>query len=305
MSEELASVELDRPSRVTFGTGTGILRALRVQQWLKNALVFLPMLAGHRFGDLEAWRNGLLCFVLFSLGASGQYVINDIADRGWDRLDLRKRSRPVASGQMSVIAAWWVAVFLVVASGVVAWFFSSGAFPVLVLYHACALAYTFALKRAAVLDVLMLAGLYGLRVFAGGAATGVAPSPWLIGFTLFLFLSLALLKRVTELPSDATSLGGRGFRPEDRTFLIVLGVNSGLISVVVLALYIQNPLVALMYRHPEALWLMALVLTYWISRTWLLAVRGSMARGLWISLATDPCGYAAFGLILVILHLAI
>lgn len=202
-----------------------LLQALRPEQWLKNLLVFLPMLAGHHFRDGEAWANATLCFAVFSLGASGQYLINDVADLRWDRLNPRKRWRPLASGRLGTAAAMATAPVLVCMSLGGAWLLPEGVFAILLGYHAGALAYTFALKRAAVLDVVALASMYGLRVFAGGAAVQIWPSPWLIAFALFLFLSLALLKRVVELPGAGEAAPGRGFGADDRTYLLVLGVK--------------------------------------------------------------------------------
>lgn len=282
-----------------------LLQALRPEQWLKNLLVFLPMLAGHHFQDEHSWINAALCFAIFSLGASGQYVINDLADLRWDRLDRCKRGRPLASGRLQPITARAAAAVLILLSLAIAWWLPEGVFAILLGYHAGALAYTFALKRAAVLDVVLLASMYGLRVFAGGAAVQIWPSPWLIAFALFFFLSLALLKRVVELPGAGEAAPGRGFSADDRTYLIVLGVNTGLLSVLVLALYVQSPMVSVLYRRPEALWLLALALAYWVARTWLRAARGEMSRGLWISLATDAGGYCVLGAAVLIFYFAI
>lgn len=297
--------EAERAEAFAGGTGGALLQAMRLEQWLKNVLVFLPMLAAHQFFSGDSWAAAGLCFVLFSLGASGQYLVNDLADVRWDREDPRKRLRPVAAGRLGRGAAGTAAAVLMGASVGMAWLLPAGAAAVLLGYHALALAYTFALKRAAILDVIVLAVLYGLRVFAGGAAVGIWPSPWLIAFTLFLFLSLALLKRVVELPHEGEPVQGRAVQAGDRLFLIVLGVNAGLMSVVVLALYIQAPMVKELYRRPEALWLLALALAYWVARTWLRAVRGEMARGLWMALATDRGSYATFGVALLICYFAI
>lgn len=282
-----------------------LILSLRCEQWLKNLLVFVPLMAGHRFYDGVAWLNTVGCFLLFSIGASGQYLINDVVDFRWDRQDPHKSRRPIAAGRIHRGRALAVGIFFVTGCTALSWLLPAGAFTVMVLYHVSALAYTFGLKRVPILDVVLLATLYGMRVFAGGATAVIRPSEWLLAFTLFLFLSLALLKRVAELPAGPASSLGRGFRADDRTFLIIFGLNTGMLSVVVLTLYVQSPIVALLYRRPQVLCLLAVVLTYWVAHTWLRAVRGEFEQGLWISLAKDRVGYLALITALLIFFLAI
>ena len=174
-------------------------RALRTYQWVKNALLFLPLLLAHRVGDGEAWAAAAVGFVAFSLTASFGYVVNDLVDREADRQHPTKRHRPFASGALS--PAFGVALapaLLLVAFGLAAWLLPAAFLVALAAYLVTTVAYSFALKRMPVTDVVVLAGLYTLRILAGGAATGITVSEWLLGFSMFFFLSLAMLKRYAE-----------------------------------------------------------------------------------------------------------
>ncbi|MDR3435508.1 UbiA family prenyltransferase [Telmatospirillum sp.] len=255
------------------------VRALRPHQWVKNALLFLPMLTAHTF----SWHNiALLCWAVaaFCLTASATYIVNDMIDLEADRHHRSKRNRPLAKAEITLAGARILALALIVAGAGLASIVSLPFLAALGVYVAGTLGYSLALKRRPVVDVLILAGLYTLRVVAGGVALRIPISAWLLAFCLFLFLCLAFVKRLTELQSlpagaDATRMG-RGYRQDDIPLLLILCAVSGYVSVLVLALYVNSPVVATLYSHPEGLWGVCLLLLYWITRTLLLTHRGEI-----------------------------
>ncbi len=284
-------------------------RALRTYQWVKNVLLFVPMLMAHRVSEPEVWMSAALGFVAFSLCASSAYVVNDLVDREADRQHPTKRNRPFASGALPFGFGVVLAPALVVAAFGIAWFALPTAFRLtLAVYLAVTLAYSFVLKRQPVLDVLVLAGLYALRIFAGGAATGVPVSEWLLAFSLFFFLSLALLKRFAELRraelDPSASLHGRGYRGDDVPILRTAGQAAGYLSVFVLAFHIRSPEVSVLYEQPFLLWLVAVLLLYWVTRAWLLAGRGDLDDDPILFAAKDPASYVTFGLVGAVLLVA-
>jgi 4-hydroxybenzoate polyprenyltransferase/phosphoserine phosphatase len=256
------------------------VRALRVHQWAKNVLIFVPVFAAHRF-DGPTLLRATAAFAAFSLCASSVYLLNDMLDLPHDRLHPTKRLRPFASGRLDVARAPPL-IALCLAGG----FALALALPLrfllmLALYYACTLSYSLGLKRWAVWDVMMLAGLYTLRVFVGSAATGIHLSPWLLAFSLFLFFSLAVVKRQTELVQHigegrTAKLSGRGYGPEDMDMLRSMAASAGYMAVLVLALYVNSSDVATLYRHPSALWALCPALMFWVSRVLILANRGQM-----------------------------
>ena len=255
------------------------LQALRVHQWVKNVLVLVPFALGHQWSGL--FGSGLLAMLAMSMAASSAYLLNDLLDLEADRHHPRKRRRPLASGAMGLREAllWIPALFGgAMCLGLIAlpWPF------VLVLlgYYATTLAYSWILKGIVLLDVLVLAGLYTIRLAAGAAAGSIVVSSWLLAFSLFVFLSLALLKRYTELlvmqVEGRHSALGRGYAVTDLALLPSLGCAAGYMAVLVLALYIDSPDILALYSHPTLVWLLCPLLLYWISRVWLLAHRGQM-----------------------------
>lgn len=258
-----------------------LLKELRIHQWAKNVLVFLPFILAHEWTNTEKWMSAVLAFFSFSLVASSVYVLNDIWDREADRQHPRKKHRPIASGRLSLFAAW-VTVPLVLFAGLgMGWRLVSLNYTgVLALYWVITCSYTFYLKRKVLLDVLILAGLYTIRLYGGAVATEVIISEWLMGFSLFFFLSLALIKRYTELDGKREegllSPGGRGYTTGDLTLLMAIGIASGLISVLIFALYINSENVTRLYDNHRLLWFAAPVLLYWIMRMWKIAQRGRM-----------------------------
>lgn len=284
------------------------LRALRMHQWAKNVLVFLPLFAGHTF-DMEAIGRTILAFLCFCMAASSAYIINDLLDLPGDRAHHRKRNRPFASGAIPVahgppLAALLLAAAIAGAALLPIWFFG-----VLVLYVTATLAYSLVLKRKLLVDVIVLGGLYTVRVLGGVAAVGVEQSPWLLMFSLFLFLCLAIVKRCSELVARRAAGGldtvGRGYRVEDLYVLLGLAGASGFGAVLVVSLYITSPEVQELYSNPERLWLICPLLLYWVSRVVVLSNRGTLHDDPVVFALTDKVSWVAGSLVAAIVVFAI
>ena len=256
------------------------LQALRPQQWLKNLLVFVPLVTSHAVLDPGQILLAMLAFIAFGLCASAVYVINDLLDLADDRRHPRKRMRVFAAGNVPALSGIVMAPVLLAAAMAIALAVSPVFVAVLATYVAVTTAYSFALKRLVLVDVFTLAGLYTVRLIGGSAALGLWPTFWLLAFSMFVFLSLAMLKRYTELlgarEAGEASAPGRGYRTGDLELLSALGGGAGYLSVLVLALYVNSPAVLPLYARPDALWLLCPLLLYWISRAWLVAHRGNM-----------------------------
>ena len=273
-----------------------VVRQLRVHQWAKNLLVFLPAVAAHVIGDWQVLARCGLAFVAFSAVASAVYVINDLLDLQHDRQHPRKRLRPFAAGDLPLQMGIALAPALLVA-GLALGFAVSPLFAlVLIAYLLTTIAYSLFLKGVAILDVMVLASLYTIRMLGGSAVIEQRPSFWLLAFSTFLFLSLAMVKRYIELrhvvAERQDSAAGRGYRAGDTEIVAAVGAAAGLMLVLVLALYIDSPKVAELYRIPEALWLVCLVLLYWIARVWLLAHRDEMHDDPVVFALKDPVSLA-------------
>ena len=254
--------------------------ALRLHQWAKNLLIFLPLLASHRIEEVALIRSALLAFFAFGLCASSVYVLNDLMDLEADRHHPRKRLRAFASGALSPQAGLWVCAALLLAALWIGWQVGAAFTVWLDVYLALTLLYTFLLKRKILVDALTLAGLYTLRILAGGAAVGIWPGFWLLAFSLFLFLSLAFVKRYSEvsvqLAQGRHGTQGRDYLITDLPLIEMLGIVSGFAAVVVMALYINGTSIAVLYPNQDVIWLTVPILLYWISRMWVKAHRGEM-----------------------------
>ena len=263
------------------GSRTGAwMKALRLHQWLKNLLVFLPLLTAHLVLVPSAVLHASLAFVSFCLCASGVYLLNDLLDLEADRRHPRKRLRPFAAGTLPLTAGLIAAPALTVAAFALALGISKLFAAALAGYYALTLAYSFALKRVVMLDAVVLATLYTIRIIAGTLALRIGVSFWLLAFSMFLFLSLAMIKRYTELDvllknGDNRSIG-RGYAVDDLPLVQSLGAASGYLAVLVLALYINSTASEILYHRPVVLWLLCPLLLYWISRAWLITHRGGM-----------------------------
>lgn len=256
-----------------------ILRAMRPHQWLKNLLVVLPALAAHQF-DAATLLTAILAFVSFSLVASSVYLLNDLLDLGADRAHPRKRFRPFASGELPLRLGRSICISLLGAGAVIGAVVGPQFLGILAAYYIITVLYSFGLKKRPILDICTLAGLYTLRIVAGGAAMAIPLSVWLLAFSVFIFLALAAMKRQAELV-DTLAQGksgaeGRGYRTADLPLMSQMALTSGYAAVLVLALYISSPEVQVLYGWPGALWGICLVLIYWISRAVFKTHRGEM-----------------------------
>ena len=257
-----------------------VLRALRPHQWAKNALVLVPLFAAHRVGDLGSITLGLAGLVAFCLCASSVYLLNDMLDLEADRGQARKGKRPFASGDLSIATGLLLAPTLLLLAALIAAFLPMRFQVSLAAYYVLTFAYSTVLKRMLLVDAVALAGLYTLRIIAGAGAVTVALSFWLLLFSVFLFLSLAFVKRYAELDAlrrqQQLQALGRGYHVEDLAVLQSFGTAAGYLSVLVLALYINSPEIEPLYHRPKAIWMLCVLLLYWISRVWMTAHRGGM-----------------------------
>jgi len=270
----------------TIRTNTSGLRdwrkAMRMHQWLKNALIFVPLLASHRFTQFDLMRDGVFAFFCFGLCASSVYILNDLLDLGDDRHHKSKCNRPFASGRLSIKAGLiFVPTLLVAAFGaalvLLPWQFSA----VMAAYYGLTLAYSLQLKRLMAVDVIVLAMLYTTRIIAGVAAFNLTLTFWILAFSMFIFLSLAMVKRYAELRDarvrEVTTMArGRGYYPGDLDMIASLGASSGYLAVMVLALYIQDAKTTALYVTPHVIWLACPLLLFWVTRVWMLTHRGQM-----------------------------
>lgn len=256
------------------------VKTLRLHQWSKNVLVFLPIFTAHRFAELPMLLAGVGTFFAFGLCASSVYILNDLLDLEADRAHPTKKARPFASGELSVAAGVVLSPVLLACGLSLAAWLAMPLFGLLVAYFALNLAYTFWLKQVVVVDVLLLASMYTARIFAGAAATSLFVSPWLLAFSMFFFVSLALVKRCAELSlrraRNEEKLAGRAYVTADLETVRSLGTSTGGLAVLVFALYLQSDIVRSLYTHPERLWAMCPLILYWVGRVWLLVNRGEM-----------------------------
>lgn len=264
-----------------------LLKALRPHQWAKNLLIFLPLMLGHALSAAKL-LTAFEAFCCFCLTASSAYIVNDLLDIEADRRHPKKRRRPFASGDLAPAAGIVIVALLLLLAGLGALLLPGGFDAWLVLYLATTLAYSLYLKRIPLVDVLVLSGLYILRLLAGAAATLTPISHWLAGFSMFLFLSLAIVKRFAELEnlraSNSTPKNNRGYLLADLDQLRAFGTASAYAAVVVFAIYISGPEVVRLYRQPRLLWLIVPLMILWLNRVWLLASRGELDE--------DPVAFA-------------
>lgn len=258
-----------------------VARTLRIHQWIKNFLVFVPLLMAHRVLDATVLVRTSYAFGAWCLCASGVYLLNDLLDLEADQQHPQKKHRALASGALNSKSLWVLIPALFIAGLAIAFLLLPVTFGAsLVLYLVMTTSYSAYLKRVLIVDVLLLAGLYTLRVLSGGFAADIPVSPWLLAFSMFLFLSLAFVKRYAELLNtgdQGRNNSRRNYSTRDAELLRSFGSASGYLSVLVLVLYINNSKeVVALYRSPTILWLIGPCLLYWITRVWLLANRGQM-----------------------------
>ena len=281
---------------------------MRCQQWIKNLLIFSPMFLAHRFTETDVLIKSVTSFFSFSFAASAIYVLNDLFDLSADQHHPRKCRRPFASGDLPIVAGTLLTPLLVIASLLLCIFLPLPFLQTLLAYYILTTLYSWRIKQIPAADVLMLAVLYAMRILAGSAATGTSTSIWFVGFSIFLFLSLALLKRMAELREIKDQLPGdnarreRGYKSGDLPLLLGFGVASGYIATVVFTLYLGSEKVTRLYSRPELLWIFCPLLLYWITRIWYLAWRGRMRDDPLAFATKDPQTYliSALGIAVVL-----
>lgn len=299
------------PEVESLSWGGGLFREVRPSQWVKNALVFAPLILAHEWADGARLIAVGIAFVAFCCAASMGYILNDLIDLESDRLHPEKCSRPLASGEVSIPMA--LALLLLLTAGftlLCVFFLTLATTGMLLIYLSLTFTYSFYFKRQLLLDTLVLAGLYTHRLLTGGIAADVTVSPWLLVFSAFLFLSLALVKRFSELLAAPESkekeqeVKGRAYRKGDMSGVRALGQACGLVAILVLCLYVSGQEVARLYPAPEFLWAMVPVMFYWITRIWILAWRGDLPGDPVLFAVHDGPSYLCGAIMLVSLALA-
>jgi 4-hydroxybenzoate polyprenyltransferase len=285
-----------------------LVKLMRPHQWVKNLLLFVPLILAHQFLNFGSWALVSLGFAAFCLSASAVYVLNDLLDLQADRQHPNKRRRPLASGAISIPTGMVLFVGLFLGGFTLALIHSWQFAGVLALYLVVTTAYSFYLKKKPIMDVFVLAGLYTLRILAGGIAAGVLVTGWLMAFSIFFFISLALVKRYSELARLASEnhdqMDHRGYLIEDLGMIQSVGPASGYMAVLTMCLYINAHDVLKLYSDPQLLWVICLVLFYWITRIWFLARRRKLHEDPVVFAATDPVSYFSGAIILAALWFA-
>jgi 4-hydroxybenzoate polyprenyltransferase len=281
---------------------------MRVYQWLKNLLIFLPLLLAHEINNSDKWLNALIAFFSFSLSASFVYIINDLLDLESDRHHPRKCNRPIASGNLSPFSALIFAKIFFIGSFLLAILFLPFNFIIsLIIYFVLTSLYSFYLKRIYLLDIITLASLYTTRLIAGAYAVEVSLSYWLLAFSMFIFLSIAIVKRYTELivmlEENKTYAKGRGYSIVDMSLLRNIGTTTGILSVLIFILYVNSQEIIVLYNNPVFLWPVAICILLWILRIWFIAQRGLMHDDPIVFISKDKVSYL-IALIILILVIA-
>ena len=285
------------------------LMAVRPHQWVKNILIFAPLILSFQFLNIQSIIEAILAFFAFSFTASGLYIVNDLLDIEADRAHPTKRNRPFASGRLS--KSWGIgqSIIVLLIAFSIAVYLNPQFLIVLIIYAILSASYSFKIKQVVLLDVSLLAVLYTLRIIAGTFAVSTELSYWLIVFSIFIFTSLAMVKRVSELYNlkliGKEEVGGRGYTVYDHEIMSAMGAASGFVSVLVLALYIHDPLTAERYSHPQWLWIIVPSILYWIGRVWILAHRGQMNEDPVVFAVRDKVSYFILLFIGVGVYLAI
>ena len=284
------------------------IKALRLHQWVKNLLLFVPIITAHQIDNFQSLYTLILAFVSFGLCASSVYITNDLLDLESDRKHPRKRNRPFAAAKLPISSGVLLAPVLLVISFSLGAIVSTNILIVLTIYFSLTTLYSFLLKRIILIDTLTLALLFTLRIIAGAAAITIPMSFWLMAFSVFIFLSLALIKRYAELIVQAeagnNSSHGRGYKVADTSIVQTLGVSAGYISVLIIALYVHSKDVISLYALPEAIFLALPVLLFWISWVWLKANRGEMHDDPIVFAAKDKASLAVAGVTAIVFFIA-
>lgn len=284
------------------------LQAVRVKQWIKNLLIFVPLIAAHKVTAGHLIIDAVIAFIAFAAAASSVYLFNDLLDLEADRRHPVKKNRPFAAGSLPLLWGIGVSKGLLIVSFLIALTLPALFIWLLALYLCLTMLYSFRLKRIVLVDVFLLSTLYTIRIFAGAAAIAVPVSSWLTAFALFFFLSLAIVKRYTELRrlkiTEQAAAHGRGYTIDDNELIAHIGITSGCISAVILALYISSPEIYALYVTPWLLWLLIPLLLFWISRVWFLAHRGELDEDPTTFAVKDLASYIIAGAVLIIVWTA-
>lgn len=278
------------------------LKLLRPHQWLKNLLIFIPMIVGHQF-TFESFIINFKMFVVFSLIASSVYILNDILDLKSDRAHPRKRFRPIASGKITISDGKISAFILFVLGSFMAFYIDLKFFLIMIFYFFLSSLYSYTLKKKVVIDICILAILYTIRIIAGGVVLDIYLSVWLLAFSIFFFFSLAAVKRQAELidmkKRNQLNAKGRGYRVNDLAIVSMSASGAGYISVLILVLYVSSPEVMKLYSKPSALWGICFILLYWLTRFMLITRRGNMDDDPIVYASKDWASYLCLFLILI------
>lgn len=286
-----------------------ILKAMRIHQWVKNLLIFTALVLSHNWFNTNALQSIVYAFFSFSFSASAIYLINDLMDLETDRNHHSKKHRPLASGVLPIQWAIIIVPILLIFSYILACQTNANFIAVLTTYLVLTTAYSLYLKPVALLDVITLTSLYTIRIIAGAVAIDVPISHWLLAFSMFIFLSLALIKRFSELKNlieqGETKSAARGYHVDDLQAVSLFGITSGYISVMILVFYIHDLQAGTLYNQPNWLWFVAVTVLYWISHMWLLAFRGQMNEDPVLFAIHDRTSYFISLFVLISLYLAL
>lgn len=292
--------------KISFKT---ILKAIRIHQWAKNILIFTALILSHNWFDINSLQSVVFAFFSFCFAASSIYLINDLIDLEADRKHQTKKHRPLAAGTLPIQWAIMIIPVLLIFSFLFASQINTNFISILIIYLVLTTAYSLFLKPIALLDVITLTSLYTIRIIAGAIAINVPLSYWLLAFSMFIFLSLALIKRFSELKNlvqqGETSSISRGYHVDDLPAISLFGISSGYISVLVLVLYTHDLQAGTLYAQPDWLWFVAVAVLYWISYMWLLAFRGQMNEDPVLFAIHDRSSYFVALFITISLYLAL
>jgi 4-hydroxybenzoate polyprenyltransferase len=292
------------------GSASIFLKTIRIYQWSKNVLIFLPLFLSHRFFEIELLSTAFVAFLSLSLMASSHYIVNDLLDLSFDRMHPTKKDRPIAKSIVRKSTALLWSAILFVFSVSIGLTISLTFLKFLFIYLIVTMAYSYAIKKTVILDVLTLAFLYTLRILIGSRVLYIPFSEWLFSFSIFLFCSLGFLKRHNEIVSLSKNLEkpgeipGRGYLLGDLSIIQMFGVTSAIASVLVFVLYINSDDVKLLYQTNYWLWLIIPMFLYWLARIWLIASRGKMNEDPIVFSIKDRIGYLILGLIIICMFLA-
>ena len=306
-ARSMFSIEKEFQTETRSGLSS-VIKAIRPHQWIKNTLLFVPLILSHQLAP-ESIATNVLAFVAFCLVASAIYVINDLFDLDSDRLHDTKKLRPFASGALSIQAGCWMALVLLILATVLAFSISMQFALIIAGYVLLTSLYTLRLKRMVLIDVLTLTSLYTIRIIAGAVAIDVPVSYWLLTYSIFIFLSLGLVKRYIELHNLFTKYSekrkARGYSVNDLPVVLLFGVCSGFVSVLVMVLYINDLQASKLYAQPAWLWIVCMAVLYWINRIWLLAHRGELHEDPVLFAVHDRTSYLIVLIVLLSLFLAL